>query len=170
MSQENSVVLDADVEALCNHYLQAERKHVRKEMKQSLDTFIGKLLAVDESTRNSWALQFARDVSDHGRDVPVRMPLFERILFPALRDGVIAKISGCARWLACFNLLLCQSQSCQNELPEMQRNESGLLLEALRVDPNDTQSRRRLVDADASHLRYCIDTAFTNFRLACSMG
>jgi hypothetical protein len=73
-----------------------------------------------------------------------------------LLAGFRAGLPGCARWLAGLFGLLRGSGSCQEELPEAERSEVGLLRAALRHDPADQRSRRRLLEKLAAQLSYSL--------------
>ena len=72
-----------NVEKLWSDYLTAERDRVRGQFMLALDQFITTLLIHDETVWHEWALDLARDISDHHRDIPVRLPLFREVLLPA---------------------------------------------------------------------------------------
>src|SRR5262245_26655967 len=112
-------------------------------MMPALDRFIDRLLARHPEEWKNWAKETAAAVADRGADVPVRFPLFRRVLLPALADGVQRREPGCARWLAHFESLLVNSKT--SELPAHLRTAVGLLQEAIRADPQDDPRRRRSV-------------------------
>jgi hypothetical protein len=150
---ENKIVLSAETERLWSEYLCAERVRVRDVMMPALDRFIEALLRVEPGWRD-WALRVAADVSDTGADIPVRFPLFQRVLLPALVDGVIKGLEGPARWLAHFESFLLNAKNLA--LPEGLDNAAALLKEALRVDPSDSRARKRLLDRMASRFEYAL--------------
>jgi hypothetical protein len=75
-------------------------------------------------------------------------------LLPALADGVMQGVSGCARSLAEFESHLVNTQ--EVPLPENLRTRSGLLREAVRLDPTDRIARSRLVETVAWQLEYSL--------------
>lgn len=129
---------------LWNDYLAAERVRVRQESLAALERFTDAALKHSIEVWQPWALDLARRVVDDHEDIPVRLPLFRLMLFPALRDGLAKSIPGSARWLAGFGQLLYKSPSCRDQLPENQRSEHGLLLRAVQDDPGDTRAKNRL--------------------------
>jgi hypothetical protein len=148
-------MMDASIEALWSDYLAAERDRIRDVMMPALDRFIDKLLEQPAPEWREWARGTAASVSDDNASaVPVRFPLFRRVLLPVLVDGVLKAEPGCARWLASFESLLVNTR--ETGLPESQSTTVGLLEEALRVDPGDELARRRLVDRRASYMEYTL--------------
>jgi len=135
-------VLDADAQQLWSEYLRAEQDRIRDVMLPALDRFIAALARLPETSRRDWALQLASDVVDQGADTPVRFPLFERVLLPALTAGVVDERPGCARWLAHFESLLMNSK--QVALPD--RELVGLNGGFLREAVNALATGRAVVD------------------------
>jgi len=146
--------MSPDIDTLWQGYLAAETDRIRPVLMAALDHFIDALLRQPESEWHAWARQTAAVVSDQATDIPIRMPLFQKVLLPALTRGVLTKAPGCARWLATHESLLQHSDV--SALPEHLRTGHGLLLEAVRVDPSDTIARTRLVQREASHLEYTL--------------
>ena len=125
-------------------YLAEERTGVRSVALTQLESFITELLLRPATEWHPWAIEIATEVVDNGIDLPVRMPLFRSVLFPALHAELVAGSASAARWLAGFSQLLYHSQNCRNELaPELQ-SEHGLILEAVRRDPTDSRAKHRL--------------------------
>jgi hypothetical protein len=147
-------MLDAEVEELWAEYLRAEQDRIRCVMMPALERFIDGLLQLPAAAWREWAKGIAASVSDCGADLPVRFPLFRRVLLPALAEGVRRGEPGCARWLASFELLLLKSN--ESELPPELRTAVGLLTEAVRIDPGDERARRRLIALRASYLEYTL--------------
>lgn len=147
-------MLNAQAERLWQEYLTAEKNGLRAVTLKALDRFIEALQGLPRSDWKTWALGLAEEVSDRGSAVPIRSPLFRRVVLPALVEGVLAGERGCARWLASFerDLLKCRETGLPAELETAPR----LLREALRTDPADDLARRRLVDRNASYLNYTL--------------
>jgi hypothetical protein len=135
-------------------YLNAERDHIRTQYLPMLDEFIDGLLAEGSLAANDWALSLVRSIVDDRVDIPVRLPLFRRVLFPALSEAVVAGVPGAARWLAHFSNLMFHTDL--SSLPETLRYEPHLLQEALRVDANDLTARRALLRFQQSILDYAV--------------
>lgn len=154
MSRWMSSTLPSEIANLWSEYLGAERDHIRAVVTESLARFIDRLLLEESPAWHTWALGTAAAVSDSGADIPVRFPLFERVLLPALEEGVTRGMPGCARWLAHFDQLLCHTR--RSVLPERFRTAVGLLNEALRLDAADHRARRRLVQRHAQYLEYTL--------------
>lgn len=109
-----------------------------------LDAFIAALLAQDEADWQGWALALSEAVVDSQADIPVRMPFFRRVLFPALYSSLKAGSGPAARWLAGFSHLLHGSPQCSGLLPPGLRTGRGLIEEALRRDASDVRAKRSL--------------------------
>jgi len=137
-------------------YLATEKVRIRVQSKAALRAFIEEIGKVPVEIRDRWAIDLTRRVVDQNDQCPVRMPLFREVLFPALKTGFLAGIDGCARWLAGFSQLLCQSPDCLAELPETARSARGLLLQALEVDPNDKIAKQRLIGLLSSQFEYSL--------------
>src|SRR5262245_58414741 len=81
-------------------YHVAESRAPRAEKLGALGAFLDDRVTSPQIDWFPWARSIAEQVSDHGVDVVIRMPLFERAVFPALLAGYQARLPGCARWLA----------------------------------------------------------------------
>lgn len=149
-------MLSPSVEGAWQYYLDSERTHLRSKVRLALDQFIAGVLALPEEERKSWALRTAWLVADEGQDIPIRLPLFRSVLLPALIEGVIERRPGCARWLAHFEELSCKCGQARAQLPEYLQTSWGLLKEALLLDSNDDNARKRLVRLESSYLAYCL--------------
>lgn len=143
-------MLDPEAQKLWEKYLSAEKDRIGYVTMSALDRFIEALLRHDQATWHAWACDLAVQVSDQRVDLPIRLPLFRRVLLPALSDGVLEGVSGCARALAYFEPLLLKSD--EVSLPDPLRSAVGLLRAAVRSDPADQLARKRLVKRWESYL------------------
>jgi hypothetical protein len=125
-------------------YLAEEKSGVRSVALAQLDTFIASLLGQSEADWQNWAFNLSETIVDHQRDIPVRMPLFRSVIFPALHSRLNAGSGGAARILAGFSQLLYHSPECRDMLPSHLRTEHGLILEAISRDSSDTRSKQRM--------------------------
>jgi hypothetical protein len=148
-------VLTAAQSALWAAYFLAEGRAPRDQKLAALAAFLDALPA-DSADWHPWAREHARRVVDEGADFVIRMPLFERAVFPALLAGHRAGLPGCARWLADLAQHLYRSPASRAQLPEDEQTELGLLRAAVRQDASDHVSRRRLVAVLAERLRYSL--------------
>ena len=137
-------------------YLDAEDNCIRAVSLKCLDDVIAVLQSLSEAERTTWARERARQTVDEKSNAPIRFPLFRDVLFPSLLSGIQSNEPGCARWLAGLWELLYESNECLSQLAATQQTEMGLLLTALRVDPNDDRARSRLIRVMSSHLAYSI--------------
>lgn len=137
-------------------YEAAEGRAPRTEKLQALDSFLTSLEESPPADWFPWARSIAEQVVDHGLNLVVRRPLFERAVFPALLAGYQTRLPGCARWLAGFASHLVSSPGCRARLPDEEATELGLLWAAIRHDPTDRGSRLRLIDRIVGRLRYSI--------------
>ncbi|MCU0880260.1 MAG: hypothetical protein MUF06_21010 [Pirellulaceae bacterium] len=129
---------------------------MRSDKLARLETFLDRFAAQTAETRSSWALEITRQVVDDGVDLPIRMPLFRRVLFPALSEAVRQQVPGAARWLAGLAQHLYRARDCWVQLPENWQTERGLLKLALQHDPADELSRTKLVHVQARHLAFSL--------------
>jgi hypothetical protein len=125
-------------------YLAEEKAGVRSEALLQLDAFIASLRSQRESDWQGWAVGLSEEVVDLQRDIPVRMPLFRSVIFPALHSRLAAGSGSAARMLAGFSQLLYHSPECRDQLPPQLQSEHGLILEAVRRDASDLRAKRRL--------------------------
>jgi hypothetical protein len=147
-------MLPDEIANLWTDYLRAEQDRVRAIAMERLTQFIDRLLREEAHVWHTWALDMAASVSDDGVGLPVRFPLFERVLLPALAGGAERGTPGCARWLAHLDQVLHQADL--SLLPQHLRTAEGLLMEAVRLEPADHLARRRLVERRAAYLRYTL--------------
>ena len=147
-------MLIPELERLWAAYLDAEVDRIRAVTMPAIDRFIDALLARPREEWTRWAKDVAAAVADRGEGVPIRFPLFRRVLLPVLAAGVRQGEPGCARWLAHFEPLLVHTPG--SDLLEHLQTAHGLLREAARVDPTDELARRRLVRVRADYLEYTL--------------
>ncbi len=147
-------MLPPDLEALWQHYLNEEKHGVRKRALSLLDRFIAALLIQPPSLWGAWAMQITATIVDDSGDVPVRFPFFRRVLLPLLVEGVNNQRPSCARWLAAFVPML--HHSLPTGLPPELESRVGLLREALRIKPNDSQALEQIIVSEASSLGYSL--------------
>lgn len=148
-------MLTAAQSALWDTYLRAEARAPRDQKLAALASFLDALPA-ESADWHPWARDLARRVLDCGENFVIRTPLFERAVFPALLAGHRAGLPGCARWLAGLAQHLYRSPLCRTQLPADEQTEVELLRAAVRVDPADHDSRRRLIEHLAGRLRYSL--------------
>lgn len=151
-------MLTAEAEVLWARYVHAEKDRARGETMTLLDRFIEALLRHGDEVWKTWARDLAGRVSDGSCDVPVRFPLFSRVLLAPLAEGTMLGVPGCARSLAHLSAQFAAHLVNTHEvpLPDSLRTEAGLLREAVRVDPGDRVARGRLVERLASGLAYSL--------------
>ena len=147
-------MLDSRLQNLWDSYLAAERDGIRAVMMPALERFLDALLESPRDIWKPWAKKIAADISDRSVEIPMRFPLFQRVVLPALAEGVLCQEPGCARWLACFESHLVKSSGAP--LPPELRTPVALLAEALRLDPSDDIARRHLIERRASYLEYTL--------------
>src|SRR5208337_4685003 len=99
----------------------AESRAPRAEKLLALDAFLDALVASHPTEWFSWARSIAEQVVDHGVNLVIRRPLFERAVFPALLAGYQARLPGSARWLAGLSENLWSCPGCREQL----RSEEG---------------------------------------------
>jgi hypothetical protein len=148
-------MLTADQRKLWEAYEAAEGRAPRAEKLRALDAFLDVLETSPPVEWYSWARSIAEGVVDHGVNLVIRRPLFERAVFPALLAGFHAGLPGSARWLAGLSQHLLHSPGCREKLPGG-GTELGLLWAAVNHDSGDRLSRIRLIEKIADRLRYSI--------------
>jgi hypothetical protein len=148
--------LDPETMLLWNEYLAGERVRIRQESLLALERFSEALLRLSPEVWQPWARELAKSVVDENQDIPIRLPLFRLVIFPALRSGLDQSIPGSARWLAGFAQALYKSPSCYEQLPENERSEYGLLLRAIHDDPTDIRAKKRLLILMRSRFDYVL--------------
>ena len=147
-------MLTLAAQKLWEAYLAAEDDRIREVTMPALDRFIEAVLAHDPAVWHAWGRDLAIGVSDGQLDVPVRFPLFRRVVLPALAEGVVRGIAHCARALASFESLLANTP--EVPLPEPLQSAVELLREALARDPADRLARERLVERWQGYLEYTL--------------
>lgn len=150
-------MLDNRLQELWEKYVAAEQDRIQWVTMPVLDEFIVALEGLPLVIWQDWALQLAKQVviiEEQG--IPIRLPLFQRVLFPALLAGLQAKRPGCARLFAGFYFLLVHSPACLAQLEAPFLNEPDLLRLALQDDSNDHWAWQRLIGYLAWDLEYAI--------------
>ena len=133
-----------------------EKRGLRSERNDALDRFLASFTLLSPTTRQEWALSLAAQIVDDGALMPVRMPLFRRVLFPALQSAVSERVPGAARWLAGFAQHIYQCSDLRSQLVDGTLTEHSLLETALEHDPDDEVARRKLLDLLVSRLNYTL--------------
>ena len=149
-------MITAHETALWNRYLDAEARATREQKLATLESFVSQISSRPLAEWQQWAFELAEAVVDYKADLQVRVPLFRRVVFPALFDGYSRQKPNCARWLAGFSQLLYKCRDCQRQLPESAQFELGLLRDAIRHDPADSLAGDRLIYLLADRLRYTL--------------
>jgi hypothetical protein len=147
-------MLEPDALKLWQFYLDAEKDRIQAVTVLALERFIDALLGEDQQLWQTWAQDLAIQISNKKSEVPVRLPLFRRVILPALVEGISRGTPHCARALAEFQSLLLKTQDVR--LPEHLRTRESLLQEALRQDSTDQLARERLIKLLESKLEYAI--------------
>jgi hypothetical protein len=137
-------------------YEAAEDRAPRAEKLRALDAFLDVLVTSPPVEWYPWARSIAEQLVDHGVNLAIRRPLFERAVFPALLDGYQARLPGSARWLAGLSQQLLGCPACRERLQPEAATELGLLSAAIRHDPGDRRSRLRMIEKIADHLRFSL--------------
>lgn len=150
------VRLDPILQKLWEKYLTAEQDRIQEGTMPALEEFIVALEQLPLASWQDWALELAKRVIIEEQVIPIRLPLYQRVLFPALLAGLQAKRPGCARLFAGFYFLLVHSPACLAQLEAPFLNEPDLLGLALQDDPDDHWAWQRLIGYFAWDLQYAI--------------
>ena len=141
---------------LWDNYLAAENRGLRQERNAALKAFLGAYRELSSDVQHRWALQLASRLIDEGDELPVRMPLFRRVLLPELQSAITDREPGSARWLAGFSQHIYKCADLRDQLADESFTEHGLLLTALDHHPDDNVARRRIIELGVSRLRYTL--------------
>ncbi len=109
-----NTMANSNIDTAWAAYAAAENDRIREVSLARLGELIGELRSAPEVERHDWAKQLAQQLEDEHLQIPVRMPLFREVLFPALLSGLQSGAPDCARWLAGFSQLLYKSPDCQS--------------------------------------------------------
>lgn len=146
--------MDEACERAWQQYLAAEVRNHRPELLARLNEFIDALLQT-ESWRD-WGKAHARARCEESAELPpLRFPLLQKIVVPALCQGVCSREPHCARWLAqLWNLL---GYALPEELlPRELQDEWALFREAIRQDARDDTARRLLATSQMEWFHLCL--------------
>lgn len=136
-------------------YREAERVRVRQDFLVPLREFIESLTSLPTDVWHPWARELARQL-ERGYDIPVRLPLFRSVLFPALHAALLAGEAEPARLLAGPDMYLGLCPECREALPENLRTERGLYEEAIRRDPTDSRSKSKIRKMYRARFEYAL--------------
>jgi len=147
--------MNPELQQAWTEYLAMEERGQRRALLAALESFVAQLEAAPTRGKTEFAFELAAEVVDRRSGIPIRHPLFGRIIGPRLVAGIEEELPGCARWLAGLSHSLCKFPTLLKKLGE-DASEIALLTQALRHDPTDAASRARLIDAEANYLRYTL--------------
>jgi hypothetical protein len=139
------VRLDPILQKLWEKYLAAEQDQIQEVTMPAPEAFIAALEQLPLASWQDWALELAKQMIIEEQNIPIRLPLYQRVLFPALLAGLQAKRPGCARLFAGFYRLLVHSPACLAQLEAPFLNE-----------PDDHWAWERLIGYFAWDLQYAI--------------
>ena len=149
-------MLNTEQQDLWDAYLRVEARGSREQKLSSLEQFLAKLEPSPMDEWADWARSIAERCVDNSEDFQIRMPLFRRAIFPVLLAGLQQKRTGYARWLAGLSQQLYGCKECRDQLPDDMQTEIGLLHAAIQHDPNDSESRLKMLQAWAWQLDYTV--------------
>jgi hypothetical protein len=149
-------MLTFDQQRLWEGYLHLERRGTRADREAALTAFVEGIRGSPQGEWVGWAQDLVRRIIDGREDVPVRLQLFEHVLFPALQAGRRNGRVDCTRWLCHFHHLLIRRPNCLLQLPPDERTMSGLLRAFLRVDPSNRPARQSLIKKHAEGFDYVL--------------
>ena len=137
-------------------YCASEKDRIRAVSTACLNRFLESLETLPMDAWREWAYDVCRRRVDCGDSFPVRMPLFEKALAPALLFGLQEKHPGCARWIAGLGMFLSHRPSIAKQLETYGRSGADFLELALQHDPSDLLAKRRLIYQLESYLEYAL--------------
>src|SRR6478735_2578172 len=106
-------MLTDDQRKLWEAYQATEGRAPRAEKLRALNAFLDALVISPQADWFPWTRSVAEQVVDHGVNLVIRRPLFERAVFPALLDGYRTRLPGSARWLAGLSQQLLGCPACR---------------------------------------------------------
>lgn len=144
---------DAELREIWISYLAHEGHGLRPDALADLRRMIEALQAAPP-LRDAWAAEFLARRERGPTHEPLRVPLFQQVIFPYLEERYRARDAGAARWLARLSQLLFQTPACWEAMGWP--GPIGLWREAYRRDPADEESRKALIAEIVSHTRYTL--------------
>jgi len=153
--QKTSDWLPDPLDPLWDDYVSSEEDRIAPVSKSKLSEFIMAAKVAGLSRIKDWAFALLAQIVDAESGFPIRMPLFEQILFPILFEGYQNQEKGCARWLEGLFLLLYHSEVAKSSLGKTETRKT-LLKRALKDDPSDPLAKKRLVKEIASDFEYAL--------------
>jgi hypothetical protein len=102
--------MDSETERLWSDYVASEQVRIRPQSNAALDRFIERLLSLDPERWMEWGAAFAKRAEGAKAEVPLRFPLFRRVVFPALLEHIRRSEPGSAWLLSQFAQLLYKSK------------------------------------------------------------
>ncbi len=124
-------------------YVAAERRGVRQQFLAALQTFLTAWEALDPESRDEWAENFLRRRFEENEDLPLRAPLFERVVLPYLFAQYNSGSAQAAVRLAELRQSGLGSHGAWQRFGDL--TDFGLLREAYRRNPSAEWARQPLV-------------------------
>jgi hypothetical protein len=143
----------AELRKIWISYLAHEAHGLRRDALADLRRMIEALQA-DPPLRDAWVAELLARREHGATHEPLRVPLFQQVIFPFLEERYRAGDAGAARWLARLSQLLLQARACWETLGWP--GPIALWREAYRRDPADEESRKALIGEMVSHTRYTL--------------
>ncbi|MDH3348227.1 MAG: hypothetical protein OEM02_09065 [Desulfobulbaceae bacterium] len=138
-----------------DEYSLAENDRIRSVYQDLLGKFLDCAEHSTPEKKEKFVFNLSSKIIDKNDSFPLRMPLFERLLFPVLYNGFLDNKKNCARWLAGFSLYIFKSTLARKELGD-NIHPNYFLEKALALDPNDNLARGELIKKLAYELEYSI--------------
>lgn len=155
ISQDQGVPpLPVEPLAIWVRYVSEEHKSVRKLALASLNEFLIHFERLPEPKRFEWAWALLEPEGATARSIPLRMPVFEKIIFPALAAGHSMRDVKSTRWLARLYPKFGHAESCWGQLGCA--NELELWKAILRVDPQDEEARSQIIEWTVDYIRHTL--------------
>jgi hypothetical protein len=79
-------MLSPEQQQLWEAYQRVESRGCREEKVSALEAFVNALQSAPMEQWRDWAMALAEQVVDKRAGIPIRMPLFRHVLFPALLE------------------------------------------------------------------------------------
>jgi len=147
-------------------YCRADRRGIRREYLDALETFLKALESSDTETRSAWVAEFVRLRFDENQDLPLRGPLLERAVFPYLVSEYNVGSAAAALILVDLRASSLGNHRCWRSA-DSPGNGVELMTEAYRRNPTCDEIRKKLVKRHMFYLSYTLHELPTGVLYGC---
>ena len=141
-------------QALWEAYAAAERRGIRVASLEGLTKFVDAFASATDFEKHQFVAEQCMHVTSRADAAPIREPLFERIVLPALVEAFRDRRPNAAWWLAHFAPRIAGQPRYAKHFAVA--TEDWFLQAALEHDSNDQRARSRLVRIREEGFRYAL--------------